>query len=154
MTKWEAALAGNKLLNSESKKQIWTQFTFNNAKLSPYGMGWRISEVRDHKLVGHTGQTAGFGAAIFRYVQNDVTVIALTNLGEVGMGSLVAVAAAKSGSGQPDPVADEEPGSARTSSSGGDEDTRMLSDDEVDAGATVDPLAPRAEDLENRPPRV
>ena len=96
MTKWEAALAGNKLLNIESKKQIWTQFTFNNAKLSPYGMGWRISEVRDHKLIGHTGQTAGFGAAIFRYVQNDVTVIALTNLGEVGMGSLVAVAAAKS----------------------------------------------------------
>ena len=96
MRKWEAALAGNKLLNSESKKQIWTPFTFNNAKLSPYGMGWRISEVRDHKLIGHTGQTAGFGAAIFRYVQNDVTVIALTNLGEVGMGSLVAVAAAKS----------------------------------------------------------
>ena len=52
--------------------------------------------MRDHKLVGHTGQTAGFGAAIFRYVQNDVTVITLTNLGELGMGSLVAVAAAKS----------------------------------------------------------
>src|SRR5215203_3938770 len=29
MTKWEAALAGNKLLNIESKKQMWTQFTFN-----------------------------------------------------------------------------------------------------------------------------
>jgi len=95
MTKWEAALSGNKLLNSESKKQIWTQYTFNNAKLSPYGFGWRISDVRDHKLIGHTGQTAGFGAAILRYVDNGVTVIALTNLGEVGMGSLLAVAAAK-----------------------------------------------------------
>lgn len=95
MTKWEAALRGERLLNAQSKKEIWTQFTFNNGKLSPYGLGWRISDVRGNKLIGHTGQTAGFGAAIFRYVDSDVTVIALTNLGEIGMGSLVAVAAAK-----------------------------------------------------------
>lgn len=95
MTKWEAALRGNRLLNAESKKTIWTQFTFNNGKLSPYGFGWRISDVRGHKLIGHTGQTAGFGAAIFRYVDDDVTVIALTNLGENGMGSLIAADVAK-----------------------------------------------------------
>jgi len=94
MTKWEAALRGDKLFNAQSKKEIWTQFTFNNRKLSPYGLGWRISDVRGHKLIGHTGQTAGFGAAIFRYVDSDVTVIALTNLGEIGMGSLIATAVA------------------------------------------------------------
>lgn len=95
MTKWEAALGDDKLLNAQSKKEIWTQFTFNNGKPSPYGLGWRISDVRGNKLIGHTGQTAGFGAAIFRYVDSDVTVIALTNLGENGMGSLIATAAAK-----------------------------------------------------------
>ncbi len=95
MTKWEAALRGEKLLNAQSKKEIWTQFTFNNGKPSPYGFGWRISDVRGNKLIGHTGQTAGFGAAIFRYVDSDVTVIALTNLGELGMGSIIAIAAAK-----------------------------------------------------------
>jgi len=95
MTKWEAALRGEKLLNAQSKKEIWTQFKFNNGKPSQYGLGWRISDVRGNKLIGHTGQTAGFGAAIFRYVDSDVTVIALTNLGEIGMGSLIAVAAAK-----------------------------------------------------------
>jgi len=95
MTKWEAALRGEKLLNAQSKKEIWTQFTFNNGKPSPYGLGWRISDVRGNKLIGHTGQTAGFGAAIFRYIDSDVTVIALTNLAEVGMGSIIANAAAK-----------------------------------------------------------
>lgn len=95
MTKWEAALRGDKFLSAESKKMIWTQFTFNNGKLSPYGFGWRISDVRGHKLIGHTGQTAGFGAAIFRYVDDDLTVIALTNLGETGMGSLIAADVAK-----------------------------------------------------------
>ena len=95
MTKWEAALRGDKFLNANSKKEIWTQFTFLSGKQSPYGLGWRISDVRGNALIGHTGQTAGFGAAIFRYVDSDVTVIALTNLGEVGMGSIIATSAAK-----------------------------------------------------------
>ena len=95
MTKWEAALRGDKLLNAESKKQIWTQFTFNNGKSSPYGLGWRIGDVRGHKQIAHSGQTAGFGAAIHRYVDDDVTVIALTNLGEIGMGTLIALDVAK-----------------------------------------------------------
>ncbi len=96
MTKWEAAIRGDKFLNAQSKKDIWTQFIFNNGKPSPFGLGWRIYDTRGIKSIGHTGQTAGFGAAIFRYVDNDVTVIALTNLGEQGMGSLIATAVAKS----------------------------------------------------------
>jgi CubicO group peptidase (beta-lactamase class C family) len=96
MTKWEAALRGDKFLNAQSKKEIWTPFTFNNGKPSLYGFGWRISDVRTHKLIGHTGQTAGFGSAIFRYVNDDTTVIALTNLGESGMGSLIASNVVKS----------------------------------------------------------
>ncbi|MGQ0541836.1 MAG: serine hydrolase domain-containing protein [Blastocatellia bacterium] len=95
MTKWEAALRGEKFLKKESKAELWKQFTFNNGQLSQYGLGWRISDIRGHKLIGHTGQTAGFGAAIFRYVDNDTTVIALTNLGESGMGSLLASSVAK-----------------------------------------------------------
>lgn len=95
MTKWEAALRGEKLLNAQSKKEIWTQFTFNNGKQSPYGLGWRISDVRGNALIAHSGQTAGFGAAIHRYTASDVTVIALTNLGEIGMGTLIATSAAK-----------------------------------------------------------
>ncbi|MDM7920865.1 MAG: serine hydrolase domain-containing protein [Pyrinomonadaceae bacterium] len=95
MVKWEAGLRGDKLLTPESKREIWTQFKFNNGSLSPYGLGWRISDVRGVKLIGHTGQTAGFGAAIFRYVDDSVTVITLTNLGELGMGSLIASSVAK-----------------------------------------------------------
>ncbi|MEO5860371.1 MAG: serine hydrolase domain-containing protein [Pyrinomonadaceae bacterium] len=95
MTKWEAALRGDRLLNAQSKKEIWTQFTFNNGRLSPYGLGWRLSDVRGNKLIAHSGQTAGFGAAIHRYVDSDVSVIALTNLGEIGMGTMIATAAAK-----------------------------------------------------------
>lgn len=95
MIKWERALRGDVLLRSETKREMWTPFTFNNGERSVYGLGWRISDVRGHKLIGHTGQTAGFGSAIFRYVDQDVTVIVLTNLGEIGMGSLIANSVAK-----------------------------------------------------------
>jgi CubicO group peptidase (beta-lactamase class C family) len=95
MVKWDAALRGNKFLTAISKREIWTKFIFNDGTSSQYGFGWRISDVRGTRLIGHTGQTAGFGSAIFRYADDDTTVIALTNLGESGMGSLIASSVAK-----------------------------------------------------------
>lgn len=95
MVKWDAALRGNKFLTATSKREIWNQFIFNDGTSSQYGFGWRISDVRGTKLIGHTGQTAGFGSAIFRYTDDDTTVVALTNLGESGMGSLIASSVVK-----------------------------------------------------------
>ncbi len=95
MVKWDLALRDNKFLKPESRKAIWTQYTFNNGQLSPYGFGWRISDVRGHKLIGHTGQTAGFAAANFRYVDDDIAIIVLTNSGESELGSVIATAVAK-----------------------------------------------------------
>lgn len=95
MVKWNEALSGNRFLNDESKKQIWSKFIFNDGRESVYGFGWRISELRGHKIIGHTGQTAGFGAANFRYAEKKVFVIALTNLGELGMGGMIASRVAK-----------------------------------------------------------
>lgn len=95
LVKWDAALDGKSFLKPASRAEWWKQFTFNNGKLSPYGFGWRISDIRGHKLIGHTGQTAGFGAANFRYVDDGVTVIVLTNLGEIGLGGQIAARIAK-----------------------------------------------------------
>ncbi len=95
MLKWNAALSGGTFLKPESKAAIWTQFTFNSGEKSAYGFGWRISEIRGHKLIGHTGQTAGFGAANFRYPGDDVTITVLTNQGGGGTGGLIASVLAK-----------------------------------------------------------
>ncbi len=95
MAKWDAALRGSTFLKPESKLEKWKQFAFNDGKPSPYGFGWRITDIRGHKRIGHTGQTAGFGAANFRYADDDVTVIVLTNLGEIGLGGQIAARIAK-----------------------------------------------------------
>lgn len=95
MVKWDAALNGKTFLNPTSRAEWWKQYVFNNGKPSVYGFGWRISDIRGRKLIGHTGQTAGFGAANFRYVDDGVTVIVLTNLGEIGLGGQIATRVAK-----------------------------------------------------------
>lgn len=95
MVKWDTALRGTAFLKPASRAEIWKHFVFNNGKDSPYGFGWRLSETRGHKLIGHTGQTAGFGSANFRYVDDAVAVIVLTNIGESGVGGLIAAGVAK-----------------------------------------------------------
>ena len=95
LAKWDAALRNDTLLKKETKLQMWSPVTFNNGKPFSYGFGFRLSEIRGHKLVAHSGQTAGFGANVSRYVDDDLTVIALTNLGESGMGTLIANGVAK-----------------------------------------------------------
>ncbi|MDQ3801282.1 MAG: beta-lactamase family protein, partial [Acidobacteriota bacterium] len=95
LAKWDAALRGDAFLKKESKAQMWTPVLLNDGKPYPYGFGFRLSEIRGHKIIGHSGQTAGFGANISRYVDDDLTVIALTNLGEIGMGTALANGIAK-----------------------------------------------------------
>lgn len=95
MAKWELALQSDKLLKKETKAEMWKPLTFNSGKTYPYGLGWRFSDIRGHKLIAHSGQTAGFGASLSRYVDDNLTVIALTNLGETGMGTMIAHGIAK-----------------------------------------------------------
>lgn len=95
LAKWDAALRGNSFLKEESKKAIWTQFVLNNGKPYPYGFGWNVIEFRGHNLLSHGGQTAGFAANISRYVDDDLTVIVLTNLGDIGLGTAIARGIAK-----------------------------------------------------------
>lgn len=95
LTRWEAALHGDSLLKKESKAQMWTPVLLNDGKPYPYGLGFRVTDFRRHKLISHSGQTAGFGANISRYVDDDLSVIVLTNLGEIGLSSAIAQRIAK-----------------------------------------------------------
>lgn len=95
LVKWNAALSGDAFLKKESKTQMWTPVLLSDGKPYPYGFGFRFSEIREHKIIGHSGQTAGFGANISRYIDDDLAIIALTNLGEIGMGTLLVQGLAK-----------------------------------------------------------
>lgn len=95
LAKWDAALKNETLLKKTSLDKMWTPFTLNDGKPYPYGFGFNVADFRGHRLVSHGGQTAGFAANISRYVNDNLTVIVLTNLGDQGLGGVIARGVAK-----------------------------------------------------------
>jgi D-alanyl-D-alanine carboxypeptidase len=81
MTKWDAALYSEKLLAKSSFDQIWAPAVTKNRADAPfnYGFGWFIDNYRGHRLVQHSGGTPGFSSVIYRFLDDKLTIIILTN---------------------------------------------------------------------------
>lgn len=80
LAKWDAALYTERLLKKSSFGQMWTPVKLNSGKTSPYGFGWRVTEVNSHRLLEHGGAWQGFTMHISRYVDDQLTIIVMTNL--------------------------------------------------------------------------
>jgi CubicO group peptidase (beta-lactamase class C family) len=83
LAKWDAALYGEGLLKRSSLQQMWTVAKFRDGKPNSghYGFGWFVESQQGHRLVEHEGQWQGFETQISRYLDDELTVIVLTNLG-------------------------------------------------------------------------
>ena len=81
LAKWDAALASEKLLTPASRERIWTPARTNDGAFASfdYGFGWFIDSYHGHRFVQHTGGTPGFSSAIYRFLDDKLTVIVLTN---------------------------------------------------------------------------
>jgi CubicO group peptidase (beta-lactamase class C family) len=79
MARWDAALYSNAVLTEQERSLMWTPVKLNNGTPQSYGFGWEVSKVGEHRLVHHAGTMLGFRADISRYVDDGVTVVALTN---------------------------------------------------------------------------
>jgi CubicO group peptidase (beta-lactamase class C family) len=82
LAKWDGALYGTKLLKQSSLDRIWTVYPLNDGKPNPahYGFGWFINRMNGHRLIEHSGAWQGFTCDISRYVDDNLTVVVLTNL--------------------------------------------------------------------------
>jgi len=95
LLKWDAAWRSDALLKRASKDQAWTPFVLNDGKPYPYGFGWSVADFRGHKLISHSGSTAGFSSQIMRFTEDDTSVIVLINLGTGAYAGSIARAVAK-----------------------------------------------------------
>ena len=82
LTKWNAALDGERILSAASKKLMSTPANLNSGKATKYGLGWFIETVEGHTNIGHGGATSGFSASIQRFPDDGLTVILLSNTDE------------------------------------------------------------------------
>ena len=81
MAKWDAALSNEKLVRKSSLDQMWTAAITNNGTDAPfnYGFGWFVDSYHGHRLVQHSGGTPGFSSVIYRFIDDKLTIIVLTN---------------------------------------------------------------------------
>jgi CubicO group peptidase (beta-lactamase class C family) len=91
LSRWDAALQGEKLLRRSSLEQMWTpaRAADGSALSFDYGFGWFVDSYRGHRFVQHSGGTPGFSSAIYRFLEEKLAVILLTNHGDRILDQLV-----------------------------------------------------------------
>jgi CubicO group peptidase (beta-lactamase class C family) len=82
---WERAVRARALLKPESWSQIFTPVVLNSGKTHPYGFGWEFKQKDGQAVHGHDGSFRGFEAILMRYLEEDVTIVALANLADVDL---------------------------------------------------------------------
>lgn len=87
--KWDQALYTNKLIKSETSKEIFTESSKETPTLA-YGYGWYIDEKFGKKRVSHSGGTTGFSSNYVRYPALQFSIIVFANQDEgVTLGPIV-----------------------------------------------------------------
>ncbi|HQU83494.1 MAG TPA: serine hydrolase [Pyrinomonadaceae bacterium] len=90
LAKWDAALYGDQILKSTTREQMWSPVKLNNGNTHPYGFGWELGKIGNHKLVRHGGSLPGFRADFTRFPDDQLSVVVLTN-GDDANSNIIAV---------------------------------------------------------------
>jgi CubicO group peptidase (beta-lactamase class C family) len=79
LAKWDDALNSEMLLKRSNLEEMWTPVRLRDGTTSNYGFGWYLRPVNKHKTVGHGGDMPGFTSFIWRFIDDRLTVIVLSN---------------------------------------------------------------------------
>ena len=91
LAKWDAALYTEKLLKRSSLDLMWTPVKLKDGRVNKgsYGFGWFIEQRKGHRCIHHDGAWQGFQTAMDRYPDDQLTVIALSNLADGEPGKII-----------------------------------------------------------------
>ena len=110
---WDRGLRAKKILKAESWAAVFTPVTLTSGNRYPYGFGWSIDTVAGQLRIHHGGSWQGFQTYISRYLGDDMTIVALSNLGASQPSAIVDGVAALLDPAlkpkPPAPIADREP---------------------------------------------
>lgn len=89
LAKWDALLYTDTILSRASRREMWTRVRLNSASTDPYGLGWHVDlGVGKRQRIWHGGGLPGFTAHFVRYVDEKLSVIALSNGDDSDMGAI------------------------------------------------------------------
>jgi CubicO group peptidase (beta-lactamase class C family) len=80
LLKWDQALYAGKIVSEKTLKQAFSPQKLNDGTRSYYGFGWELDPKSIFgNLVFHTGDNPGYKTIILRYLEENRTIILLTN---------------------------------------------------------------------------
>ncbi len=83
MSTWHAALSTDRVLSERARERMFTPFADEGGGRSHYGYGWSVVKSSyGGTLITHNGGNGIFFADCYRYIDNDVFVVVMTNAAE------------------------------------------------------------------------
>lgn len=79
LARWDAAIAGGKLLNAASWQRAFTPYTLASSKSTGYGYGWGMGKLQGAATIAHDGGINGFSTYAVRIPEQKVFVAVLSN---------------------------------------------------------------------------
>lgn len=79
LLKWDQALYKGSPINQSLLDYAFTPYTTTTGRLVPYGLGFRIREAKDSKVVYHNGIWEGSRINFHRFIETGNTIIVLNN---------------------------------------------------------------------------
>ncbi len=77
---WDQALYSEQFLSQDSLEKMFTPYYGGDGSGGEYGYGWQIGEYEDHRVVEHMGGINGFRTYLGRFIDDQVTIIVLSNI--------------------------------------------------------------------------
>ena len=95
LEKWDRALRRHSLLSEAEMRSAITPVKVPdsppqepNGSPAEYGFGWFLNPYKGHARMWHYGETVGFRTAIQRFIDDDLTIIVLSNRTDVSPAEL------------------------------------------------------------------
>ena len=80
LLKWDRVLTDTVFLSKKSLQMAYTPYSNEKPGIKNYGFGWRMNIYEDgKKIIFHNGWWHGNNAALIRLLNDDVTIIAMSN---------------------------------------------------------------------------
>lgn len=76
---WEQALHAHKLIDATTQQLMFTPVRLADGRCVEYGFGWSFSKYRGKTLACHGGWAHGFRSLVTRFIEDDLTILILTN---------------------------------------------------------------------------
>ncbi len=79
LARWDQAITAGRLLKEDSWKRAFTPCALPTGARCSYGYGWRIGDLRGHRMLAHGGDIPGFNSEAVRLPDDKVFVAVLGN---------------------------------------------------------------------------